>query len=160
MKYLWTERVLVKFDALKIKYQKVTLIMATPSDNFRLLDTPTPFNMFNTACCNHSEQQKNCAIKDMFSDPNNARFKVFGRPANYSGYECDQRPDNTYRFMVQGSRNPVDCQLSQPYITYSGKNDTIDYMAGCGSEKYLGYNRNGRFIKNIYGTEMPAQFLD
>lgn len=74
---------------------------------------------------------------------------------NHSCFECDQRPDNVYRWMIQGSRNPVDCTLSQPYITYSGKNDTIDNMSTCNSARYLGYNRNARWVGSIYGNKEP-----
>lgn len=91
-----------------------------------------------------------CCIKDPFSDPTGARFKVFGHPKNYGPYECDNRPDNAYRYMVQGNRNPVPCDLSQPYITYSGKNETIDNMSTCHNLKYQGYNRNGRYVQSIY----------
>jgi hypothetical protein len=89
-------------------------------------------------------------IKDPFSDPTGSRFKVFGNSKNYSKYECDPRPDNVYRFLVQGTRNPTPCDLSQPYITFNGKNDTIDNMATCSDPKYNGYNRNGRFVQSIY----------
>ena len=96
-------------------------------------------------------QNTTCHIKDpFFSDPNQSRFKVFGRSKNYSKYECKSTPDDVYRFMIQGQRNPVPCQLSQPFITYDGKNDVIDFMASCGDLKYMGYNRNGRYIKSIY----------
>ena len=91
-----------------------------------------------------------CCIKDPFSDPNGARFKVFGRPKNYSSFECDGRPDNVYRWMVQGNRNPTPCDLSQPYITYDCKNDTIDNLSSCQNKSYQGYNRNGRFVQSIY----------
>lgn len=95
-----------------------------------------------------------CCVKSQFTDPNNIRFKTFGHTANYSmKYLCDQRPDSPYRFMVMGTRNPVDCQLSQPYITYSSKNETIDNMATCGNTEYLGYNRNGRYVRSIYGSD-------
>jgi hypothetical protein len=127
--------------------------MATPSDTFRLLNNsipPNPANGFGTTCC----------TKTLFSDPNNARFKTCGNQANYPfRYECDMRPDNSYRFMIQGSRNPVDCHLSHPFINADNlQNDTIDNLSTCGALKYLGYNRNGRYVGSIYG-DVPAQFL-
>lgn len=123
--------------------------MATPSDTFRLLNTPNPANQFTTSCC----------LKTILSDPNGARFKTFGNQSNYSCFECDQRPDNPYRYMVQGTRNPIDCQLSHPFINAANPlNDTIDNLSTCGSLKYLGYNRNGRLVGSMYG-DVPAQLL-
>ena len=94
-----------------------------------------------------------CRVKDPFTDPNNARFKSFGNHKHYSVFELDCRPDNSLRYWIQGTRNPVDCSLSQPFITYSGKNDTIDFMASCSDPKYIGYNRNGRFEQSIYKVQ-------
>lgn len=91
-----------------------------------------------------------CCIKDPTTDPNNVRFKKNANEQNYSHYELDMRPDNVYRYWIQGIRNPVPCDISQPYITASGKNDTIDYMASCNNPKYIGYNRNGRFVGSIF----------
>ena len=104
------------------------------SDGFTLPTTTIPLS------CRHQQL-------DPTTDPNDARAgRTYGRTKNYSRYELDCRPDDALRFMVQGTRNPVDCQLSQPFISYS-KNDQIDYMSTCGTPSY---NRNGRFVGNIY----------
>lgn len=87
---------------------------------------------------------------DTTTDPNDVRFKTKTEYHNYSKYECDTRPDNMYRYLILGQRNPVQCCMSQPYITSNGKNDTIDFMRSCDSQKYAGYNRNGRFDGSIY----------
>ncbi len=91
-------------------------------------------------------------IIDPTTDPNDIRFKDPTIYKHYSSFECDNRSDNVYRYLVLGQRNPVQCCVSQPYID-GGKNDTIDFMNSCNSLKYLGYNRNGRFIKSIYGDK-------
>jgi hypothetical protein len=114
--------------------------------------------MSNSNCYNNSNnntdgfhlQRDPCPIKDPLSDVNNARYKTFGRLKNYSRYEIDATPYNSFRFWIQGSRNPIGCDLSQPYVTFSGKNDTIDYMSSCSCPKYDGYNRNGRFYSSMY----------
>ena len=92
-----------------------------------------------------------CAkILDSTTDPNNIRFKATTDYHNYSKYECDNRPDNKYRYLVLGQRNPVQCCVSQPVMSTSGKNDTIDYMSSCNDKKYQGYNRNGRWAGSLF----------
>lgn len=116
-------------------------VMEKKNDDYDYLDISSDqFVLQNTT---------NCCIKDPFSDPNNSRYKVFGRYANYSKYECRNEPDNTYRFLIQGERNPVPCEISQPFIM-KNKHDTIDYLSTCNNRKYLGYNRNGRYFESIY----------
>lgn len=103
------------------------------------------FNLRNTTCC----------IKNPFSDPQGARFKVFGREKHYSKYECrDNSADNVYRFMIMGDRHPVPCDISQPFVTYDAKNDTVDFMASCDDPKYMGYNRNGRYEQSIFSNNL------
>ena len=96
-------------------------------------------------------QDPSCARPlDPTTDPNDVRFKTKTLYHNYSKYECDTSPQNMYKYMILGQRNPVQCCVSQPFITDTGKNDTIDYMRSCDDPKYAGYNRNGRFINSIY----------
>lgn len=89
-------------------------------------------------------------ILDPTTDPNSIRFKTPSTYHHYSSYECDNSPYNVYKYLILGQRNPVQCCVSQPFITNTGKNDTIDFMRSCESTKYQGYNRNGRFVGNIY----------
>ena len=87
---------------------------------------------------------------DSTTDPNDVRKKTPTQYHNYSKYECDNRPDNKFRFLVLGQRNPVQCCVSQPFISATGKNDTIDYMSSCNDMKYKGYNRNGRWDGSLF----------
>jgi hypothetical protein len=89
-------------------------------------------------------------VLDPTTDPNNIRFKTQSEYHNYSKYECDNSPYNMYKFLILGQRNPVQCCVSQPFISNTGKNDTIDYMRSCDDPKYKGYNRNGRFVGNLF----------
>ena len=92
-----------------------------------------------------------CHIRlDQTTDPNDVRYKTQTIYKNYSKYECDNRPYDKYRYLVLGQRNPVQCCVSQPFISATGKNDTIDYMSSCNDKKYEGYNRNARWVESIY----------
>lgn len=91
-----------------------------------------------------------CCVKDVFTDPNNSRFKTYGKLQNYSKYECDPRVFNADRFFVMGSRNPP-CDLAKPYMSVCGT-DTIDYTSTC--DKFATYNRNLRFVGSIYGEKL------
>lgn len=93
-------------------------------------------------------------VLDPTTDPNSIRFKAPATYHNYSQYECDNNPDNMYKYLVLGQRNPVQCCVSQPFITYTGKNETIDNMATCDSLRYLGYNRNGRLVDTVDGRKL------
>ena len=92
-----------------------------------------------------------CQIQlDTTTDPNNIRQKAQTNYQNYSQYEYDDRPDNKFRFLVLGQRNPIQCNVAQPFISMTGENDTIDYMQSCNDLKYQGYNRNGKWTASIY----------
>ena len=120
------------------------------------LNTTDSFTLPNNSRCELWKEA--CCVRDPFSDANDIRFnKPYGRLANYSKYECaGNGADNPYKFLVVGSRNPIDCHLSTPFIIPNDTSNSIDNLSTCGNPKFLGYNRNGRFYDSIYGRQYPS----